>query len=1063
MKKKMATLALSTCLSFGAYAGNVDIKRQQNDLKSINSSIDLTRTKIKSAKEIAFLPDLYFMLAELLVDKARISYSIKREANPSTPVEELDFTAERQIRMEAVETYRLIEERYPNFPSLDKVMFTHGLELVQLNDVDGAMRVFKRLTEQMPKSSFYSKALIEIGNIFFDKKDFEFALEQYKKVVALNQQAERREFAYYKMGWCYIHGGNFLEAMKSFDRVFALMKNKIVDDSDDIREEALLASVWPISELTIENVQGQKKFLNVMDYYRSVSHDKAVFRRVLERLSKRMELKTRKHEAHQIYLELFRVSDIPSERLQSVEKFYLLGKDLKIDYYPAWVSKEIATTLWQTKKMDATRKTAQKELPKYEEFFRDFVTSLHKNAMATKRGDDLKDVVAAYELYIWIYPRSKYKGEIYLNMAEASYHAQDFVKAAEFYKNSSILSKDPAKKKEYLKSSLDASAAAFANFDKLTSLEKIQGRASFQTSAFQFEKKYPKDKDLPSVKFNLAKSYYDEQNFERAVSLFRDFVKNNADHSLVEQAAILLVDSFNIRDDLKSMAKEAKALSANTKLPPALRTKMAEVVTQAQLKKVRSIAGEMGTKEYADKFLQFTQNAGDSSLGEPALFEAFSAMKSSNDPRIFKTGEQYLGKFSENPRAKTVLFDMIQRAVFAVDYRQAVKYILAYGQKYPRDSATRELLTQAAQISEQLGDSSEAAEGYKMLGDSQKAGAVLARATSWNDLVKLSSGIPGVMGLYYQGLGLYRVGKVSEGISLLRRAAEGNANTEEEKIATAHAAVIVAENELDQFQRIGQGTPFSVALLQEKVQKYQFIDAQLNSVISSGAGKWVIAGLMNRGAMNNSFANFLANSKPPAGINPQQFAQMVGPQIAKYKQEGQAAFQQCLQLAESYEVFTKYTDSCRAGGSTVIREYQDAIPRMKAGHSSSEEWNRLKVELVKTPRNIGLLHKAFNTSIQAQDYAYAQAIAKRMIEIEPSEGQHYANLGVCNLYMGDIEAAQQAFSESLQKDSANYTALSGMAGLYKKYSFQKKYAEAAQKLKSAKPKGGLRHPLMLGN
>lgn len=1037
-----------------------DVKKLEADLRSVASSVDLTKKRIKSAQEIEFLPDLYFMLGELLVDKARLSYALKREKNPGVPTEELDFAPEKQIRLEAIETYRLIEERYPRFASLDKVLFTQGQELLQINDTDQALKTFKKVSEQFPKSPYFPKALVEIGNIFFDKKDYDFALEQYRKVIVIPGVVSKKETAYYKAAWCYIHKGDFLTSMEHFDRVFALMKQGKVEAADDIREEALIASVWPISELTTENVKNQKQFLDPIKYYREVSYDKAVYRRVLNRIGKRMALKERKKDAHLAYLELFRLSDDVKEKKEAMENFYLKGKEAKVDFYPAWVSEEVAQTLWMIKQEDADKPANKKELLKYEAFYRDFTTTLHKTAMSVKRHEDLKDVVKAYEKYIWIFPKTSYVSDIYLNMAEASFHAKDFINGGEYYYRAAGLAKAKPKRREYLESAISSYTQGFADVEKLSSLERVQGRAGFQKLATLFTKEFPRDPALPTVQFNFAKSFYDEQNFAKSAEQFKSFVKTYPRSELIEQAAILLIDSYYIRDDLQGVVREAKELQKNQSLPPALRTKMTQVVAQAQLKKVRSIAGDMGSKAYADKFLELAKSSKGSNMSEPALFEAFAAMKAANDPRVFEVGEQYIGQYGTNPRAKEVLLNIAQKALISADYRRAVKYLLAFGERFKGDGAARESVSQAAILADQLGDSTDAAQGYMILGDTRKAAEVYARATQWGELAKLASSLSGPVGLYYQGLGVFRKGQVQEGLSLLKRAADSSGSTDEERMLIAHAGIIVVEADAEAFMQMGKGEPFSVPLLQKKIQAYQALDRETQRIIGSGAGKWVIAGLMNYGNVSLHFANFLRSAQPPAGMNAAQFQQMVGPQVANYANAAKDAFSKCMVAAEDFEVFTRYVEGCRSQGQIMVKEVMDSSPRMRAGGNQSGEWNQLRAELVKTPRSLPLLRKAMALSIKDGDYPFAQAIAQRMIDIEPQSSQAYSDLGVCQLFMNELEPAQVSFSEALKKDPKNASALWALAGLYKKYSFNKKYSAIAGRAKSAgQPKEPL-HPVM---
>ncbi|MBK7962866.1 MAG: tetratricopeptide repeat protein [Bdellovibrionales bacterium] len=153
--------------------------------------------------------------------------------------------------------------------------------------------------------------------------------------------------------------------------------------------------------------------------------------------------------------------------------------------------------------------------------------------------------------------------------------------------------------------------------------------------------------------------------------------------------------------------------------------------------------------------------------------------------------------------------------------------------------------------------------------------------------------------------------------------------------------------------------------------------------------------------------------------------------------------------AEDFEVFTPYVEGCLSEGRIVVRENMDSLPRMKSVGNASSSWSKLRPELVKTPRSLPLLKRAMILSIQDQDFPYAQAIAQRMIEIDPQSSEALSDLGVCQLFLGEWEASQVSLTEALKKNPKNSSALWALAGLYKKYSFNKKYALFLSRAKAA--------------
>src|ERR1039457_5648285 len=73
------------------------------DFKNIQKSIDTTKQKIKEVRDVAFLPDLYFLLAEFYVEKSRYEYTITRQKNLNVPVSELDFLDSKKSKKQAID------------------------------------------------------------------------------------------------------------------------------------------------------------------------------------------------------------------------------------------------------------------------------------------------------------------------------------------------------------------------------------------------------------------------------------------------------------------------------------------------------------------------------------------------------------------------------------------------------------------------------------------------------------------------------------------------------------------------------------------------------------------------------------------------------------------------------------------------------------------------------------------------------------------------------------------------------------------------------------------------
>lgn len=1035
---------------------SVTIKKIKTNLAKTQKSIDLTKERIKSPKDVEFLPDLYFSLAELLLEKSRFMYSLKLESKPGTPADEIDFTAEKRVKQEAIEIYQNIKERFLQFGQRDRVLFVLASELKDLNDTDAALKVFKELLEKYPQSSYWEKAQLSVGNIFYDKKDFEFAKQQYVKILG---REEKSVFAvaYYKVGQCEIYLDHFLEAMMNFEKAVQISKKfntQLIspeNEQDNVKEEALIASVWPITELSPEQISKYPKFLKPIEYYLGLSDDKAMYRRVMLRLARRFAVKNRDFEAAQVNYEILRIADDPEMRREALENYYFKMKSSKKDLFPD----QLALVLRDTFRSFKLQKI---DYRKYEPLYRDVATSINRIGQTSKRQMDLENAIAAYRDYLVYFPTTKYQKDIKVNTAEALYRSGKLVDAGKEFNELALGKVNEKEKKDFISSALKSLSENFAKSTENTVLERSQGRYLYRQAAAQFIKYYPKDSEVNQVAFNIAKTYYDEKDYKSAVPELKKFLAQYPKSSHGQEAVLLLLDTYYTRDDLKGLVQEGKNVLNIAGLSSEVRKKVQDIVQQSQLKDMRNLAGEFGSKDYSNKILQFAKSNKSSGLGETALFEAFVSLRSSNDEKLFSVGEDFLGSFPNSLKCKEVLLSMTQTAVTTVDFQRASKYLVAFAQKYPQDPQSKNFTIQAAQISEQMGYTDEAVLAYRQLGQMNKVASLFEKSGQWDELQKISPQLKGARSLFYPGLAYLRMNKKSEALGLFRRLLQQGGTNAEEKEFVAHAGYILADQDIADFKASLKTLPFTPQNLTAKINQQQEIERSLQNLISYGVGPWTIGALYLSGKINSELTLFLKTAQPPAGMDKAKLAAILAPQIKNYSNLALASFRKCTDVAESNDVFTDVVNACR----TQNLSYQMPTPSKvnRAIASVNPELMSAQKALYKNPRDTKTLYTLVLRLTQSGNYQQAFATLSRLIEFEPANTTRLSESGVLYMYLNDVDLAIATFKESLKKDANNSTALWGLASVYQKFGFTQqssKYLKLARA--SGKPKG-LTHPWM---
>lgn len=1035
---------------------SVNIKKVKTNLAKTQKSIDLTKERIKSPKDVEFLPDLYFSLAELLLEKSRFMYSLKLESKPGTPADEIDFTAEKRVKQEAIEIYQNIKERFLQFGQRDRVLFVLGSELKDVNDTDNSLKVFKELVEKYPQSSYWEKAQLSVGNIFYDKKDFEFAKQQYVKILA---REEKSVFAvaYYKIGQCEIYLDHFLEAMIDFEKAVDISKKyksqllTAENEQDNVKEEALIASVWPITELTPEQLSKNPKFLKPIDYYLGLSDDKAMYRRVMLRLARRFAVKNRDFEAAQVNYEILRAADDPEMRREALENYYFKMKSSKKDYFPD----QLASVLRDTFRAFKLQKI---DYRKYEPLYRDIATSINRIGQTSKRKIDLENAIAAYKDYLEYYPATKYHKDIQVNTAEALYNSGNLIEAGKEFSELATLKVTEKEKKDFISSALKALSENFAKSTENTVLERSQGRYLYRQAAAQFIKFYPKDPEVNQVAFNIAKTYYDEKDYKSAVPFLKKFLAQYPTSSHGQEAVLLLLDTYYTRDDLKGLVQEGRNVLNIAGLGADVRKKVQDIVQQSQLKDMRNLAGEFGSKDYSNKILQFAKSNKSSGLGETALFEAFVSLRSANDEKLFSVGEDFLGTFPNSLKGKEVLLSMTQTAVGIVDFNRASKYLLAYAQKYPQDAQSKNFTVQAAQISEQIGYTNESVMAYRQLGQLNKVASLLEKSGNWDELQKLAPQLKGARSLFYSGLAYLRTNKKTEAMGLFRRLVQQGNAAADEKEYVAHAGYILADQDINDYKESFKTTQFTPQNLTAKINQHQEIERSLQNVISYGVGPWTIGSLYLSGKINSELTLFLKNAKPPAGMDQAKLAAILAPQIKSYSDLAQASFKKCADVAESNDVFTDVVNACRT--QNLAYQLPSTTKANRTVASINPEMITAQKALYKNPRDTKTLYSLVVRLTQGGNYQQAFATLSRLMEIDPANTAHLSESGVLYIYLNDMDLAIATFKESLKKDAKDATALWGLASIYKNFGFNQQSAKYLNLARAAGKPKGLTHPWM---
>jgi len=238
-----------------------ELSELQEQLRSTEEKISVTVSEIKRVRDTEFLPELYFSLADLHLQKSRLMYLIKVNKNKGVPITEIDFTAEKRPKQEAIDIYQKVYAFFPKSKLRDRALFFKGLELRDIGQSEAMIKTFGQLNQEFPESQNLLEASIILGDYFLEeKKDIEGALEAFRRVIAKDLSAYT-PLAHYRIGWCFVNQQKYKEAVTAFEeavRTQGLVSRNLSLDlpelyrKTDIRREAVLSLAVPYVEMYVD-------------------------------------------------------------------------------------------------------------------------------------------------------------------------------------------------------------------------------------------------------------------------------------------------------------------------------------------------------------------------------------------------------------------------------------------------------------------------------------------------------------------------------------------------------------------------------------------------------------------------------------------------------------------------------------------------------------------------------------------------------------------------------------------------------------------------------------------
>jgi tetratricopeptide (TPR) repeat protein len=1011
------------------------IQKLQRDIFKVDRAIGETEKLIAKSRNAPYLPDLQFRLAELYVEKSRYVYYLQAESRPEGVKGAMVSPETRLLKQKAVSLYQRLLREYPDFHDGDKVTFYLAHENREMGQFDEMLKILGDLARKYPQSLLRLDAEQIIGDFYFDKADLVEAEKHYQAVLEAPPSAVH-DLARYKMGWVRINQNRHADAVTFFEAAAASAPVPGVDPKKalNVKREALLDLVYSYTEA--------RPAKGALNYFEKLSDSRSTYALALEKLGNRYFIKQQYEFAIPALRRLMQIQPDPEMDGERVFKLYDSVRAAKGKVAARPEDLQFIVRAAVELKTDPTKDEPErkKALAEFEEIARDLSTQLHVLAQRQDQQKMYLDSAEAYRVYLSLFRPERQVRAIMQNRADALFAAHAYPAAARQFEELARY-QDKAKDVKGLDTALYGallshfSALKTGEVEKITAFEVADARQALKLLGARYIARFPRNEHVLEIKFNIARAYYDDGEFERSGELFTKFALDHSDYKDAATAGHLAMDSLRQRYDFKGLEETGRKFIAS-RLPAPFVDEVKKILTQSRAEALDELALR-SSAETGDVVAGLEKVAAENKgaeLGEKALYGAFTAARDKRD--LAKEKELALRLMQEYPKSgylSNALLTLGRHAAEAAHFQDAAGYYELVGQKLRGDASALDGWLAGARLRIAMTSYKDAIHDLESAADiagARKAEVLAllaqtrikthelpkAKATA-QEVLKLSktnAAAAAVLAEAEAGLG----GKPEPLIPVLTAVTNGPEGQGED---SAKALWYLGETMYRNFRAIpGDQVEQKVAALQQLVGIY-------TQSASMGSPEWAVASLWKLGLAYQHIADAVEASPVPAGLSGaqvQQFRNAVKEQVAPLKDQAEDAFKTCLSRASQLEVFTPAVAGCR-GRTDSPRANLPGNVAPAAGPANLAELQR-KAETAMDPAALEALGVAY---LEARQMGLAQLTLSRATELEENRASAQNALGVSLLYSGEPMAARSAYGKALDADPTHEKARANLAAL----------------------------------
>ncbi|MHB1846563.1 MAG: tetratricopeptide repeat protein, partial [Deltaproteobacteria bacterium] len=682
----------------------------------------------------------------------------------------------------------------------------------------------------------------------------------------------------------------------------------------------------------------------------------------------------------------------------------------------------------------------------FEVYARDLATRIQLAAQERQDTRLEAEAAKAYGSYLTLFRSAGQLRAMRKNYAESLFASGGFVEAGRQYEAlARLLPPSDAGREDLLYSAILSYFTALASKQPLSLFDTDFARAGVEQLGAVYVRGYPRTPRAPTVKFNVAKAYYDEGNFAKASDLFVAYV---GEFPTTKEAAIsahLALDALHNLGDYERLIKVAQQLGANAALPPQVSADMREIAGHSRSEEIDELALRAGEKtgDVAQGLIEFAVGQKGTSQGELAMGAAFGAYRDKHDVgKMKETAWQFLQQYPKSKVAAASLLTLAHAATEATDYEDAEQAYEEFARRLPDAPQALEALVAAGTLRLLVGDRlhgeadlekamavAPAARrveiGEKLAAAKLDGGDLGGAATMAARVLEQSPADADAAAVLGRALlSLNRVGEAQQKLLLagqaIQRASRGGAQESE---AAGKVFFLLGESLYRQFDALGPSE------LEKKAQMVDALTQAYTGAAQLGSGADAIGSLYRIGRVYASIADDLVKTREPAGLAADQraaFHDQLEKQAAPLRAQAQEAFTTCLRKARDLDIVSPFTAGCRTAG-----EVADTVVRagFEAGPAAPAKIQELRLRLMKNDGDVEALRGLADAYLASGDAGHARLVLSRILELSEGDAPAQAELGAALWRLGKITEAAASLHRAVELDPENAPAKANLASM----------------------------------